>query len=57
MSADMTADILAAKSQEVYYFLLTPVHRREQQDGDGEEKPEPRQPVTPSAARQVSFPA
>ncbi|HZL78373.1 MAG TPA: hypothetical protein VFC17_05935 [Candidatus Limnocylindrales bacterium] len=30
------------------------VYRREQQHGDGEEKPEPRQPVTPSAARKVS---
>jgi hypothetical protein len=30
------------------------VQRREQQDGDGEEEPEPRQPVTPSAAWKFS---
>jgi hypothetical protein len=30
------------------------VNRRQQQHGDGEEEPEPRQPVTPSAARKVS---
>ena len=30
------------------------VQRREQQHGDGEEEPEPRQPVTPSAAWKVS---
>jgi hypothetical protein len=30
------------------------INRREQQDGDGEEKAEPRQAAAPSAARKVS---
>jgi hypothetical protein len=34
-------------------MAVVAVNRREQQDGDGEEKPEPRQPVTPSAAWKV----
>jgi hypothetical protein len=34
-------------------MAVVAVNRRKQQHGDGEEKPEPRQPVTPSTALKV----
>jgi hypothetical protein len=40
--------------KQLLVVVVVAVHRREQQHGDGEKEPEPRQPVTPSAAQKVS---